>query len=97
MGRHAVLLTASEDKLIRQESIDAVSALFASHGIAVAHRDVDTAGRPIGDVLQEAALANGAGLPVMGAYGQSRLREFVLGGATRSVLEAPKLPVFMSH
>jgi nucleotide-binding universal stress UspA family protein len=54
-------------------------------------------GRPIGDVLQEAALANGAGLLVMGAYGQSRWREFVLGGATRSVLEAPKLPVFMSH
>jgi nucleotide-binding universal stress UspA family protein len=97
MGRHAVLLTASEDKLIKQEGIEAITALLASHEISVAHRDVDTAGRPIGDVLQEAALANGAGLLVMGAYGQPRLREFVLGGATRTVLADLKLPVFMSH
>jgi len=34
---------------------------------------------------------------VMGAYGHSRLREFIMGGATTSVLRAPKLPIFMSH
>jgi nucleotide-binding universal stress UspA family protein len=33
----------------------------------------------------------------MGAYGHSRIREFVLGGATSSVLALPKLPLFMSH
>jgi nucleotide-binding universal stress UspA family protein len=34
---------------------------------------------------------------VMGGYGHSRLREFVLGGATRGILEAMTVPVFMSH
>ena len=33
----------------------------------------------------------------MGAYGHSRLREFVLGGATRTVLHDPKLPILLSH
>jgi nucleotide-binding universal stress UspA family protein len=39
----------------------------------------------------------GADLLVMGCYGHSRLRELVLGGATRHVLENMTLPVLMSH
>jgi nucleotide-binding universal stress UspA family protein len=38
-----------------------------------------------------------ADLLVMGAYGHSRLREFVLGGATKSMLTRPPSPIFMSH
>ncbi|MGA8177147.1 MAG: universal stress protein, partial [Pseudolabrys sp.] len=34
---------------------------------------------------------------VMGGYGHSRLREFVLGGATRSILNTMTVPVLMSH
>jgi nucleotide-binding universal stress UspA family protein len=34
---------------------------------------------------------------VMGGYGHSRLREFVLGGVTRSILGSMTVPVFMSH
>jgi nucleotide-binding universal stress UspA family protein len=34
---------------------------------------------------------------VMGAYGHSRVRELLLGGATRTVLTSMTLPVFMSH
>jgi nucleotide-binding universal stress UspA family protein len=34
---------------------------------------------------------------VMGGYGHSRLREFVLGGATRGILSAMTVPVLMSH
>jgi nucleotide-binding universal stress UspA family protein len=33
----------------------------------------------------------------MGAYGHSRVREFVLGGASRSVLHNPRLPILLSH
>ncbi|WP_278986407.1 universal stress protein [Sphingobium yanoikuyae] len=36
-------------------------------------------------------------LLVMGAFGHSRAREFVLGGATRSVLDHPSCPVLLSH
>ena len=38
-----------------------------------------------------------ADLIVMGAYGHSRFREAILGGATRYMLEQAKLPVFMAH
>ena len=36
-------------------------------------------------------------LIVMGGYGHSRLREFVLGGVTREILESMTVPVLMSH
>jgi nucleotide-binding universal stress UspA family protein len=36
-------------------------------------------------------------LLVMGAYGHSRLREFILGGATNSLLSKPPLPILFSH
>lgn len=38
-----------------------------------------------------------AGMIVMGGYGHSRLREFVLGGVTRGMLSSMTVPVFMSH
>jgi nucleotide-binding universal stress UspA family protein len=51
----------------------------------------------IGDFLTEQAQTCGADMMVMGAFGHSRLREFVLGGATRSIMREPSLPIFMSH
>jgi nucleotide-binding universal stress UspA family protein len=51
----------------------------------------------VSDVLLRHAMDQGADLLVMGAYGHSRLREAILGGATRDILEAAKLPVFMTH
>ena len=54
------------------------------------------------DVPDSALLLNhasdmGADLLVMGAYGHSRLREFILGGVTRSLLREMTLPVLLSH
>ena len=48
------------------------------------------------DILSRAADL-GADLVVMGGYGHSRLREWVLGGATRMILKTMTVPVFMSH
>ena len=39
----------------------------------------------------------GADMIVMGGYGHSRLREFVLGGATRDILSTMTVPTLMSH
>ena len=50
-----------------------------------------------GRFIADTALSQGAGLMVMGAYGHNRLREFVLGGATRAMLEGVTLPTLMSH
>ena len=47
-------------------------------------------------LLSYAADAN-ADMLVMGGYGHSRLREFILGGATRTILQSMTLPIFMAH
>ncbi|MGE0500549.1 MAG: universal stress protein [Rhizobiaceae bacterium] len=52
---------------------------------------------PIAETLQKDAAALGAGLLVMGGYGHSRLRDFVLGGATQGVLDNLTMPVLLSH
>jgi nucleotide-binding universal stress UspA family protein len=54
--------------------------------------DVDVA-----DVLLSHAADSGADFMVMGGYGHSRLREFVLGGVTRSIFRTMTIPVLMSH
>ncbi len=51
----------------------------------------------ISDVLMRHALDINADMIVMGAYGHSRLREAILGGATRNMLEKCSLPVLMAH
>ncbi|MBX9772836.1 MAG: universal stress protein [Xanthobacteraceae bacterium] len=70
---------------------------LARHGInveikriAVGSADVQTA------ILAHAADA-AADFIVMGGYGHSRLREFILGGVTRSILKSMPVPVLMSH
>jgi nucleotide-binding universal stress UspA family protein len=47
--------------------------------------------------LQENAIQSGAGLLVMGGYGHTRIRDFVLGGATDGVLRDLRLPILISH
>jgi len=51
----------------------------------------------VGDMILSRAADAGADAIVMGAYGHSRLREFVLGGATAHVLRHMTVPVLMSH
>jgi nucleotide-binding universal stress UspA family protein len=51
----------------------------------------------VSEVLARHALDFDAGLLVMGAYGHSRFREAILGGATRDMLENAAIPVFLAH
>lgn len=95
-ARQVCLLTCEHDKPIGKSSIDGVSHLLSAHGIDVKHEPLAFASE-IGATLQEGALAADAGMLVMGAYGHSRAREIILGGATASALRSPRLPLFMSH
>ncbi|WP_378949756.1 universal stress protein [Mesorhizobium sp. ANAO-SY3R2] len=52
---------------------------------------------PIAVTLQDQAIERGADLLVMGGYGHSRVRDFVLGGATDGVLSDLRMPILMSH
>ena len=51
----------------------------------------------VSDILNRHVTDIDADMLVMGAYGHSRLREAILGGATRNMLEQAKVPVFMAH
>ncbi|MBS0274001.1 MAG: universal stress protein [Proteobacteria bacterium] len=68
-----------------------------THGIHATFDTVDVEGQPIGKSIEVYVAKHKANLLVMGAFGHSRMMEFVLGGATRSILTAPPIPVFLSH
>lgn len=75
---------------------DAVRHLLA-HGVKAVVDEVDGQGRPIGQVLDAYVGEHHADLLVMGGYGRSRVREFILGGATEHMLSGSRAPLFLSH
>jgi len=54
-------------------------------------------GIDVADALLSYAADRAADFMVMGGYGHSRLREFVLGGVTRSMFQSMTVPVLLSH
>lgn len=70
---------------------------LACHGIKADAVEIPADGRDAGTALLADCKDCGSDLLVMGAYGHSRAHEFVLGGATRSVLGSPDLPIILSH
>ena len=70
---------------------------LARHGVNAVAESYPTNGQDPGEALLEHARDIGASLVVLGAYGHSRMREFILGGATNSVLAQMDRPVLMSH
>ena len=51
----------------------------------------------VGDVILSRAADYGVDLIVMGVYGHSRVREWMLGGASRTLLASMTVPVLMAH
>jgi nucleotide-binding universal stress UspA family protein len=70
---------------------------LARHGVAAEADSTVALDIAVGDVLLSRAADLGADLIVMGGYGHSRVREMVLGGATRHLLQHMTVPVLMSH
>ncbi len=71
--------------------------MLARHGVTC---EVDVLSKTLprtSDVLSRHAVDIGAEMIVMGAYGHSRLRESILGGTTRNMLEHSEMPVLMAH
>ncbi len=74
-----------------------LSQMLARHGVAC---EVDVLSKTMprtSDVLNRHVTDTGADMMVMGAYGHSRLREAILGGTTRNMLENATVPVLMAH
>ena len=70
---------------------------LARHGLNVEVKRLVAAGVDVSNVILSYAADCAADFIVMGGYGHSRLREFVLGGATRGILASMTVPVLMAH
>jgi nucleotide-binding universal stress UspA family protein len=70
---------------------------LARHGLKVEVKRITSPDIDVPSTILSYAADSSADMIVMGGYGHSRLREFVLGGATRGLLESMTVPVLMSH
>lgn len=92
------ILCVTDEKTLPHRDVGArLADYLGKHGFQAAVSEAATGERPIAETLQAHALGIGAGVLVMGGFGHSRVRDFVLGGATSGILRDLKLPALMSH
>ncbi|MDB5570698.1 MAG: universal stress protein [Hyphomicrobiales bacterium] len=96
--RHADIIVVSGEKDL-SHAVPGVEIArhLARRDIAANVIDVAAASRNAARTLDDAARAAGADVLVMGGFGHSRLREFVLGGVTRELTQTAGLPLLLSH
>ncbi|MPZ56576.1 MAG: universal stress protein [Rhizobiales bacterium] len=70
---------------------------LARHGLKVTVNRIPRGDVDVADAILSHAADSAADFMVMGGYGHSRLREFILGGATRGILQAMTVPTLLSH
>ena len=92
------LVEISGDKPLNGASdITALRDQLMSHDVEAMTDVIASEGKPVGDVLTSYCSRHHADLLVMGAYGHSRFRDFILGGATKQFVANTTLPVLLSH
>jgi nucleotide-binding universal stress UspA family protein len=74
-----------------------LSEMLNRHGVKVEVSIVAKTLPRVSDMILRHVSDQNAELLVMGAYGHSRFREAILGGATRNLLEQAEVPVLMAH
>jgi nucleotide-binding universal stress UspA family protein len=96
-GRVEIVIVANERG--KQDEIAGadMGQHLARHGLKVEVHRISGGSIDVADALLSRAADSGTDFMVMGGYGHSRLREFVLGGVTRSILRSMTVPVLMSH
>jgi nucleotide-binding universal stress UspA family protein len=96
-GRVEIVIIANEHG--KQDEIEGadMGAHLARHGLNVEVKRTVLGDIDVADVILSHAADAGSDFIVMGGYGHSRLREFVLGGVTRSIFRSMTAPVLMSH
>ena len=91
------IISVNEEQVPARDSAIALAAHLARHGLAANIERATADHADIQPILLSIAADAGMDLIVMGAYGHSRLRERILGGVTRAMLESMTLPTLMSH
>ena len=96
-GRVEVVIVANEPG--KQDEIEGadIGKHLARHGLKVEVKRISAGKIDIGAALLSHAADNATDFVVMGGYGHSRLRQFILGGVTRSILQSMTAPVLMAH
>ncbi len=92
-----VQILAADEYQRRGPGAMELAGYLALHGIQVESAQFRPIEKDVGRGLLEGARAFGADLLAMGAYSHSRLRQLILGGVTRHVLENASLPVLMNR
>ncbi|TIS89762.1 universal stress protein [Mesorhizobium sp.] len=92
-----VVTVTDEKPLARQDIGQRLAQGLRTRGLLAEAMSIQAGDRPIGAALQEHTLRIGGELLVMGGFGHSRVRDFVLGGATEGILSDLRLPILMSH
>jgi nucleotide-binding universal stress UspA family protein len=93
-----LFIVANEKTQYEQEIRGAdIAKHLARHDVNVEVETLPAADIDVGNAILSHVSDRSASLLVMGGYGHSRFREFVLGGATREILTSMTVPVLMSH
>jgi nucleotide-binding universal stress UspA family protein len=92
-----IVTVGTEASAAAETSAADLSRHLGRHGIKAEVKRIEPGNRKVSAAILNYAAASGAGMLVMGGYGHSRLREFILGGTTRGVLAAMTVPTLMSH
>ncbi|MDX5351488.1 MAG: universal stress protein [Paracoccaceae bacterium] len=96
-GRVSVLTVQDEKPLGDTSLAHRLARSLDQRGHVAEAVDITLDGRSIATALQDTARARGAQMLAMGGFGHSRLRDFILGGATQGVFSDLRLPVLLSH
>jgi len=91
-----VLTWSAEGSRVTGAKLD-LAGYLKLHGVTPAWHEQGSEPGSLGEILLSRAFDLGADLLVMGCYGHSRAREWVLGGTSRTVLRSMTLPVLMAH
>ena len=97
MAKHVLVAMIDEGRQPPGEPGADIGAYLARHDLDVTVRNIANMPGGVGATLLTFAAEEGANWMVMGAYGHSRLLEFLLGGVTHHVLGNATLPILMSH
>jgi nucleotide-binding universal stress UspA family protein len=96
-GRVSVVTVQGEKSLSGGSIAQAIAASLERRGYTAKAVNIALEGRAIAQALQDAALSEGAQLMAMGGFGHSRIRDFILGGATMGVFSNLRMAVLLSH
>ncbi len=91
------IVIVAEDRKNDEITGASMSEHLARHGVAANVKRIAKGDLDIENVILSYAADSGTDFIVMGGYGHSRLREFILGGVTRGMLASMTVPVLMSH